>query len=278
LTPKQAYSEWIRSIEKYSSLKLTYGNDKLVAISVLAARFSSLFESDMERSISEDYLAGLWKGDLLMGLTWRGAKTSAHHIPYRAPSWSFAASDENISYPSIGRAPWLAEVLEATTNVVSNLAPYGSVRSGSITLFGPVTILPVNAYKVAFGQAENNPERVHIDSYEDYDGTRVYVMPDEQTGQLPEEIGVELIHWDNEHSKDLNCVCLLLTPTWGIILSPVRTPGTIRTYQRVGIVHDVGRRFGRRILDDGREASPERRGIGYYDGHPHWEKRTLKMM
>jgi hypothetical protein len=282
LAPKQAYSEWIRSVEKYSSLKLIYGNDKLVAISALAARFSSLFESNMERPTSEDYLAGLWKGDLLMGLTWRGAKISARHIPYRAPSWSWAASDEKISYPSIERAPWLAEVLEVTTNVVSNLAPYGSVRSGSITLFAPVMILPADAYKVAFEQAEkfpapaeNNSEIVnHIDSYEDDDGMKVYVIPDEQTGQLPEEIGVEMIHWDNEHSKDINCVCLLLTPTWGIILSPVRTPGTIGTYQRVGFVHDVGRR----ILDDVRDTSPERRGIGYYDGHPHWEKRVLKII
>ena len=274
LTPKQAYSEWIRSVEKYSSLQLTYGNDKLVAISALAARFSSLFEGNMERPTSEDYLAGLWKGDLLMGLTWRGAKPSARHIPYRAPSWSWAASDENISYPSIEKAPWLADVLEVTTNVVSNLAPYGSVRSGSITLFGPVTILPADAYKVAFWHAENDSEMIYIDSDEDVDGPKVYVIPDEQTGQQPKEIGIELIHWDNEHSKDINCVCLLLTPTWGMILSPVRTPGTIRTYQRVGIVHDVDRR----ILNDGRETSPERRRIGYYDGHPYWEKRVIKII
>ena len=230
----------------------------------------------MERPTSEDYLAGLWKGDLLMGLTWRGAKPSARHIPYRAPSWSWAASDENISYPSIEKGSWLAEVLEVTTNVVSNLAPYGSVRSGSITLFGPVTILPANAYKVAFWHAENDSEMIYTDSDEDVDGMKVfkYFTPDEQTGQQPEEIGIEVIHWDNEYSKDINCVCSLLTPTWGMILSPVRTPGTIRTYQRVEIVHDVDRR----ILDNGRETSPERRRIGYYDGHPHWENRVLKII
>lgn len=45
--------------------KLTYGNDRLVAISVLAQECEGLLGD------GEEYLAGLWKRDLHRQLLWR---------------------------------------------------------------------------------------------------------------------------------------------------------------------------------------------------------------
>jgi hypothetical protein len=42
------------------------------------------------------------------------------------------------------------------------------------------------------------------------------------------------VNWDHRGSRDINCVFMLLKLTWGLVLSPVRKPGTCGIYERVG--------------------------------------------
>lgn len=88
------YGLWEDLIRYYTQTSLSFGSDKLIAISGLAKLFHSLMEGD-------DYLAGLWRRDLEAELLWAnynpeyfGPKAiTKRPEKYRAPSWSWAAVD-----------------------------------------------------------------------------------------------------------------------------------------------------------------------------------------
>jgi hypothetical protein len=65
----EKYQLWYELIEAYSPRQFTCIQDRLVAISGLAKQFGSIIKDDQ-------YVAGLWKRDLLRGLLWhvRGTK------------------------------------------------------------------------------------------------------------------------------------------------------------------------------------------------------------
>lgn len=85
--------EYCRLVTIYSTKKLTYKSDKLPAFSSLAQSIHSALPDKCE------YLAGLWSHDFLRGLIWhRQSSTAIHSLEYRAPSWSWAVTDDAISY------------------------------------------------------------------------------------------------------------------------------------------------------------------------------------
>ena len=133
---------WNEAIQDYSSRKLTFGKDKLPAISAIAAKLSKINE--------QEYLAGLWKKNLLWDLLWVSlwGSGSDNSSPLKriegAPSWSWASIDgpvENKSR-SYGDAFRLdvqeeATLLDAVCEV-SGLNPFGEVTGGSLTVKGPL--------------------------------------------------------------------------------------------------------------------------------------------
>ena len=87
------YERWYRLAAQYSNRKLTYGSDKLPAISGLAR--------EMAQSTHDEYLAGIWKGDLSQGLLWIWRDNGdALRQPerYRGPSWSWVSLDGQITW------------------------------------------------------------------------------------------------------------------------------------------------------------------------------------
>ncbi|KAI0376800.1 heterokaryon incompatibility protein-domain-containing protein [Hypomontagnella monticulosa] len=127
---QEAYRRWQDAIEIYSRTSLTFPKDKLIALSGLA--------SLVQKSIKDEYLAGLWRGNLPNDLLWTvklgessirgqiepvlcfrgiggaaawptidvsdpflGASTSTHKEKHwRAPTWSWAHLDTPIYYES----------------------------------------------------------------------------------------------------------------------------------------------------------------------------------
>ena len=81
--------DWCQTVSIYSRAKLTYGTDKLMAISGVARKFQ-------ERT-PDQYLAGLWRRNIGRQLCWRKHEPNGTHesdsTPYRAPSWSWASTD-----------------------------------------------------------------------------------------------------------------------------------------------------------------------------------------
>jgi hypothetical protein len=89
--------EWYSLVHYYSTCQLTYGKDKLFALSGIMRRF----QKRNSRQFSE-HIAGLWKSSIEVDLCWRAAKPGEDSIllesssPQHAPSWSWASSDSRI--------------------------------------------------------------------------------------------------------------------------------------------------------------------------------------
>jgi hypothetical protein len=87
------YLNWLRAAERYSDRRLSFENDKFPAISGLAAAVAL--------TLKDDYLAGLWKGNMIRGLLWLplspGAMNSPDRIP-SIPSWTWASCRGGIRF------------------------------------------------------------------------------------------------------------------------------------------------------------------------------------
>ena len=140
---------WHRIVEQYSALKLTIENDRLPALSSLAVRSYSNLGS---------YLAGLWDSTLRSDLMWRVNLLETNvwwDKTYIAPSWSWASIHEPVSYwtaaenklpeSQVGSSVWcisrqLQEKVYRSSLQglveITGTNPYGSVRSGTLTVDG----------------------------------------------------------------------------------------------------------------------------------------------
>ncbi|WQF82230.1 Putative heterokaryon incompatibility [Colletotrichum destructivum] len=95
LSASDLFVTWTRVVRKYSALKLTFPQDRLAAISGVAI--------ELQESTGAQYLAGLWKHELLPSfLLWRTEmsfpKRCKRPDDCRAPSWSWAAIDEGVIF------------------------------------------------------------------------------------------------------------------------------------------------------------------------------------
>ena len=142
-------------LQEYSGLALTFGKDRLPALSGLAAR--------VVRGTGDTYLTGLWVKDLALGLLWYSKQPSATAVEhpgtlarsairrtanrptaeYRAPTWSWASIDGPISHPM---PPGPDEELHSQVHIhvidavctPAGLDPTGAVKDGWLKLMCPV--------------------------------------------------------------------------------------------------------------------------------------------
>ncbi|KAF4472219.1 Heterokaryon incompatibility, partial [Fusarium albosuccineum] len=127
-------------ISSYSSRRLTIASDKLPAISAIAMALSeSLTVGDSVAT----YLAGLWDIDLLFGLLWYSEFGYAPRVPvYRAPSWSWAATDTPVLFPlhsereEWGSSGWDMEILHHSVTPKSSTYSFGEVEDGRLVVRG----------------------------------------------------------------------------------------------------------------------------------------------
>ncbi|MCJ1454414.1 hypothetical protein MMC28_004767 [Mycoblastus sanguinarius] len=131
--------EWIR--QEYSEKHLTVATDKLAAFSGIARMIHKVFKSP-----KEDYIAGLWRPELLTELLWEKYSEGyikvtqrTHSSQYIAPSWSWASIDGPFwdfkgSYYKSDHLGVYARILEAKTFPRSD--DYGPVDGGFLTIRG----------------------------------------------------------------------------------------------------------------------------------------------
>jgi hypothetical protein len=101
---EHAHQMWQHLVTTYSTCELTYGKDKLVAISGMA----SFIERNLHLS---DYYAGLWKYKILDQLLWsilEDEETPFNRpyqrpTEYQAPTWSWASLNHAIKFPIIAK-------------------------------------------------------------------------------------------------------------------------------------------------------------------------------
>jgi hypothetical protein len=144
----EARSYWEEIIREYSECELTKEGDKRVTMSAIAKEISMLGGWG-------EYLAGLWRSDILSDLLWltrsdhKKAKEGLNWLcrpgVYRAPSWSWASIDGPINWPKFPQEPskptdddyMFVTFLSATIDhPTSDL--FGEVRSAELRLAGPL--------------------------------------------------------------------------------------------------------------------------------------------
>jgi hypothetical protein len=135
------YISWYRIVETFASRELTYLDDKLPAIAGLAQKFAAV--------TNDNYYAGLWQGDLLLGILWTRARDIRDRAKTartaRVPSWSWASINVPISYifldptgrdcARISISP-LLDILDVSDPPCSAEHPFGKTSKASLRLCG----------------------------------------------------------------------------------------------------------------------------------------------
>ncbi|KAH7356006.1 heterokaryon incompatibility protein-domain-containing protein [Pyrenochaeta sp. MPI-SDFR-AT-0127] len=126
----------------YCHRTLTYGSDKLPAISGIAKALSNSWEGQ--------YVCGMWNLMLPEALLWtrrigdNEPSLPPHNASYRCPSWSWAAYDFPVDWingVAQSDATNAIRIMNITVAPVLGGDPYGQVRDASLQVFGMTTVL-----------------------------------------------------------------------------------------------------------------------------------------
>ncbi|RFN53973.1 heterokaryon incompatibility protein [Fusarium flagelliforme] len=126
---------WKDIVRRYTQRYLTVESDKLPAIGGLAERV--FLERGLDNSPQDEYLAGLWRKDLLVDLVWKTfAEDPKRSSPtsYTAPSWSWASVNEPAMFMGNENTQSLAVIQGAKVDLESSESPFGKVTGGWVHL------------------------------------------------------------------------------------------------------------------------------------------------
>jgi hypothetical protein len=125
------YRQWIKNVASFYTLReLAKASDTLPGISGVAEVFRSRLE--------DEYIAGLWKKDLINGLVWFNINDlwdRSCSTEYHAPSWSWAS----VGYPArYGFTTEVAScvVIEEVCYKLAGKELMGAVADGWLTMSG----------------------------------------------------------------------------------------------------------------------------------------------
>ncbi|VUC33322.1 unnamed protein product [Clonostachys rosea] len=175
LQPRAGFSArerevWQGLVACYSNRKLTNEQDKLPAMTATSAHLASMWKLP-----ASDFLAGLWREDLIRGLLWFPAGRGPHARPsaYCGPTWSWLSITGGVGYPPFSSRPsWkffpTAEIIDCQTSTTTS-NPFGRISRGSVVIKS--TLVPVDlawsrqSYEASRRNEYNShragPRRVH---------------------------------------------------------------------------------------------------------------------
>ncbi|OJD40376.1 heterokaryon incompatibility protein [Diplodia corticola] len=228
-------------VENYSKRRLTYEADKLPALSGVAR--------EMQTMMQDEYLAGLWRKDIVEGLCWSSSpETPASPSRYRAPSWSWASLDTEIEYYFGGDVDgsYLVDFKDAAV-ALADTNPFGEVRDGWLLLSGHL-----KAVRLVEGdpKCEGSPPLLEvsdgsIEKLCDVTYAELVVDISSLDGEKVQAHCLPILHTMLCHGV----ICLLLAPEGTVALPqsskllPSPEPNHTVEYQRIGLarfrgVHD----------------------------------------
>ncbi|KAI1365131.1 HET-domain-containing protein [Xylaria arbuscula] len=131
---KDVYKEWYFTVQEYSQRALKFPSDRLPAIAGVAQGVQNLTGST--------YIAGLWKDDLLRGLTWEvpPRRPGTSMSGYIGPTFSWVSVKGGVQYSNdigVWNTAKQCQVL-AVESPASGLNPLGQVESGALTISAPL--------------------------------------------------------------------------------------------------------------------------------------------
>ncbi|KAF2687534.1 HET-domain-containing protein [Lentithecium fluviatile CBS 122367] len=136
-TDSDRFQYWRHILETYSPMLLTKPTDRLPALSGLA--------SEIKKATNAEYLAGVWREDLIRGLAWcipsYAWEESSPVVPsqdYIAPSWSWAAAKHRFTLGSFANCISAVGDIDIAKSQVSlaGLDRFGQVQDGFIEVQG----------------------------------------------------------------------------------------------------------------------------------------------
>ncbi|KAH7208578.1 heterokaryon incompatibility protein-domain-containing protein [Fusarium oxysporum] len=214
---------WYRLVQLYGKRHLSIPSDKLPAISGLASIFA-------ER-LDDQYLAGLWRSDLVVGLCWQGLKYGRRRVrEYRAPSWSWASVDGDVSLGIPYTYNILAKIMDVEVTL-KGANPYGEVLEGKIKICAPMERLYLtrrgSTQQAEFELRTENAQTGRISCC--FDSIEFTEDLFKEAGGIPENI----------RARELFALLLIETPGfsdgqlpfWGLVIERIQEK---EEYQRVG--------------------------------------------
>lgn len=134
--PTNVYELWYALVGRYSCGGLTKTRDKLIALSGIAREIAQCMGAS-----EDDYIAGLWRQDLLYGLLWKTPTIigpasrrvrPGREEPYQAPSWSWASVNcpATVNY-RLHSTPHDALAVVEKVHVTPKLDPLGEILPGA---------------------------------------------------------------------------------------------------------------------------------------------------
>lgn len=159
---KDVQGMWYKIVELYSRRQLTQNSDRLPALAGLATYF--------KQHLGDDYCAGLWKEDLIYGLTWVQATSGLAALCEKmnlapdpaelsslenpeardvvAPTWSWVSMDAalepwHLRKTGFEKPP--AEVVDVRIDLVRDDAEFGGIRGGTLVLRAPFLTFSLDA-------------------------------------------------------------------------------------------------------------------------------------
>lgn len=149
------WDHWQTLCTHYTHRELTFPEDKLPAVSGMASKFA--------KKVQSEYLAGLWRNNLVHDLFWQTAAIATKSKTYRAPSWSWASLDGRINWPSwrfyssCNKCSMYCTMLHVQTTP-AGLDPYGAVKDGFLKVQGALEEVEV---VWVGGDRSQHPWRLH---------------------------------------------------------------------------------------------------------------------
>jgi hypothetical protein len=153
MADRDLYSCWNEVISSYSHRQLSFGKDKLIALSGISRIVAAHFKAS--------YIAGLWKEDIAKHLLWHTfGNLQPRPEDYQAPSWSWAAIQSGAEY-ALTDFDVVASVLLVVEDVSVHLSTsdeYGQVGDGflRITCRAPIRGLALYPTAPIYGEGELN--------------------------------------------------------------------------------------------------------------------------
>ncbi|KIW33541.1 uncharacterized protein PV07_00381 [Cladophialophora immunda] len=238
------YEVWSRIVEAYMECKLSYGEDKLVAISGIAQKVAELTD--------ERYLAGLWDNALLpQSLLWcvlgrRQADgtpslrcASAGAEDYRAPSWSWASLEAKViwNWPA-KRAKVVMEILSTAIEQPKN-SKMAKVSSAEMQIRGSLfeACLQIASRDVDGKPEEDGLYTLVLNSHDDPNDMQSYWMEPTiylDTPMMPDSDSMDVFllpictQWQGRSGVEPTVLA-------GLLLRKSVSPTAETRYERIGI-------------------------------------------
>lgn len=183
-TELNAYDIWCNVLQTYTRSNLTKEEDKLVAISGVA--------KDMQQLLNDEYLAGLWRRHLPYHLLWYKERASLTSFrlgtaKYRAPSWSWASLDGEITTHPISHLRGEQILIEILDVQITSVGPDVTGQVSGARLFLRGLVKPA-------GWTWLEDDQLYALIFDGQNANDSYAFPDEESALMSTDVFCLPIH------------------------------------------------------------------------------------